>query len=268
MTYDPAPLRTLTLDGRTVHCHVLDAAPPSPHTTPVGLPLILLHGLGCSSDAWGPTVAVLRDRQLDHAVYIPDMPGFGCSAGPPHALSMEELAEWVVRLMDFFGVTRAHLAGNSMGCQVALALAHQHPERVRGMVLVGATVGGEPVSFGRYAIGLLRDGWREPLDYNLALTQMYAQMGVVRYLATTHKMLENEPLHYAHAIAAPVLVVRGEFDGIIPDRAARELAAALPHGQFRRLDGTAHALMFSRPREFTETALPFWANAAGMPDKE
>ncbi len=268
MTYDPALLRTLPLDGRTVHCHVLDSAPPSPHTTPVGLPIILLHGLGCSSDAWGPSVAALRDRRVDHAVYIPDMPGFGCSEGPSRALSMEELADWVVRLMDSFGVTRAHLAGNSMGCQVALALAHQHPDRVGGMVLVGATVGGEPVSFGRYAIGLLRDGWREPLDYNLALTRMYAQMGVPRYLATTRKMLENEPLHYTASINAPVLVVRGEFDGIIPDRAARELAASLPHGQFRRLDGTAHALMFSRPREFTETALPFWAYAAGIPDTE
>ncbi len=48
---------------------------------------------------------------------------------------------------------------------------------------------------------------------------------------------------------------------IIPDRAARRLAAALPRGEFRRLSGTAHALQFSRPREFVETALPFWARA-------
>lgn len=268
MTPDPAPLHTLTVDGRLVHCYIAEAAPPAPDTTAVGLPVVLLHGLGCSSDAWRPAIEVLAARRPDHRVFIPDLPGFGCSAGPKEAMGMEDLADWVARLLDALGVARAHFAGNSMGCQVALALARRHPARVGGLVLVGATVGGRAVSFGRYALGLLRDGAREPPRYNLALSRMYAQMGVPRYLATTHKMLQNEPLLYAHEIDAPCLIVRGEFDGIIPDRAARELSARLPRGQFRRLDGTAHALMYSRPREFVETALPFWAQAAGCPPRE
>jgi pimeloyl-ACP methyl ester carboxylesterase len=55
--------------------------------------------------------------------------------------------------------------------------------------------------------------------------------------------------------------LRGQYDAIIPDAVARRLAAALPHGEFRRLSGTAHASQFSRPREFVETALAFWASA-------
>lgn len=261
MPPEPTRLQTLVVDARPVHCHVLDPAPPSVYSPPLRLPVILLHGLGCSSEAWRPSVDFLADRCLPVPVFIPDMPGFGCSPGPPKALGMADLADWVARLMDALGVGRAHLAGNSMGCQVALALARRHPARVGGLVLVGPTVGGQSISLGRYALGLLLDGAQEPPVYNLRLAGMYAQMGLPRYLGTTRKMLEDEPLPHANEVRAPCLVVRGARDGIIPDQLARRLTAALPGGEFRRLSGTAHALQFSRPREFVETALPFWARA-------
>ena len=142
-----------------------------------------------------------------------------------------------------------------------LALARKYPERVGGLVLIGPTVGEHPIPLWRYAVGLLLDGVREPPLYNFVLARMYAQMGLPRYFATTRKMLEDEPLRYAKEILAPSLIVRGQYDGIIPDAVARRLAAALPQGELRRLYGTAHALQFSRPREFVETALAFWAEA-------
>ena len=250
-----------SVDGRPVRVHCLVAAPDSASAPAVTLPLILLHGLGCSSDAWQPALHVLAERCLVCPVYVPDMPGFGCSPGPAEALGMEELADWVVRLLDTLGLTRAHLAANSMGCQVALALARKHPERVGGLVLVGPTVGEQFIPFWRYAAGLLLDGVREPLVYNIVLARMYAQMGIPRYLETTRKMLEDQPLRSAGTVHTPCLIVRGQYDGIIPDAIARRLAAALPHGEFRRLSGAAHALQFSRPREFVETALGFWAAA-------
>ena len=261
MPSEPTRLQTLAVDARPVFCHTLDSVHHSLYSPPLRLPVILLHGLGCSSEAWRPTLDVLAERCLSVPVFVPDMPGFGCSPGPAEALGMADLADWTVRLMDTLGVERAHLAGNSMGCQVALALARRYPKRVGGLVLVGATVGGQTISFWRYALGLLLDGAQEPPLYNLRLTWMYAQMGVPRYLATTRKMLEDEPLRHADAVRAPCLIVRGERDGIIPDPIARRLAAALPRGEFRRLNRTAHALQFSRPREFVETALPFWARA-------
>ena len=256
-------LQIVPVDGRTVQCHVLDPHLDSVFSPPLRLPILLLHGLGCSSEAWRPTLAVLAERRLPVPVFVPDLPGFGCSPGPPEALGMADLADWAARLMDALGVARAHLAGNSMGCQVALALARRCPERAGGLVLVGPTVGERYIPLWRYAVGLLRDGVQEPMNYNLRLTRMYAQMGVPRYLATTRKMLEDEPLRHADEVRAPCLIVRGQRDGIIPDPVARRLAAALPRGEFRRLNGTAHALQFSRPREFVETALPFWARAEG-----
>ena len=256
----PLRLEILSVDGRPVRCRILDAV-SSPASASLRLPLLFLHGLGCSSDAWQPALNYLARRQFGRPVFVPDMPGFGCSPGPHLAMGMEELADWAVHLMDALGVERAHLAGNSMGCQVALALARRHPERVVGLVLVGPTAGERYIPFWRYALGLLLDGCREPVIYTAVLARMYFQMGVPRYLATTVKMLEDEPIAHAADVQAPCLILRGQHDGIIPDSVARRLAAALPRGEFQRMRGAAHALQFSRPQEFVEIALAFWARA-------
>ncbi len=245
----------LTVDDRAVGVRTLEAH----HLNPEALPVVLLHGLGCSAEAFRPTLEALAARQVDFPVYVPDMPGFGCSPGPKKSLTIPELADWLARVLDALGISQANFAGNSLGGQVLLALARRHPARVGRLVLVGSTVGGQYISLARYAAGLVLDGIQEPLYYTVVLSRMYFQMGLVRYVETTLAMLDDEPLEYRDEIQAPCLVLRGENDGIIPDPVARRLAAALPNGQFRRLAGSAHAMQFGRPREFTEVALSFWA---------
>lgn len=260
MPDDFVRLHFFSVDGRSVRCRILEPAPDPAPGSP-RLPLLLLHGLGCSMESWLPAMKVLSERRPAARVHAADFPGFGCSPGPREAMGMEDLADWAARLLDAMGVARAHLAGNSMGCQVALALARRHPERVGGLVLIGPTSGDRLISFWRYALGLLLDGAREPMRYNAVLTGWYLEMGVPRYLTTTRKMLEDDPVARAGEVAAPCLVVRGGYDGIIPDAAARRLAAALPRSRFERLPKMPHALQYSRPREMMDVALPFWAEA-------
>ena len=170
---------------------------------------------------------------------------------------MEDLADWAVRLLDLYDIPRAHLVGNSMGCQVAMAMAWRHPDRVGGMVLQGPTMGIHLMPAWRYVVGLALDSVAEPLAYNLLLAKMYLQMGVPYYLATTIKMLEDDPLTYCDKIVAPILIVRGGNDRIIPDEAARRLALALPDAAYTPLDGTAHAIEYSAPQLFVPAVLNF-----------
>lgn len=254
---EPSQQMTITVDDRLVGVRFLSTT----HASASTLPMILLHGLGCSADAWRPTLGVLAERGAG-PVYVPDMPGFGCSPGPKKALSIVELADWLARVLDALGLEKADFAGNSLGGQVLLAFARRHPARVGRLVLIGSTVGGQYISLARYAAGLVLDGIQEPLHYTAALSRMYMQMGFVRYVQTTFAMIADEPLEQTSGIQAPCLVLRGARDGIIPDPLARRLAASLPNGQFRRVAGTAHAMEFTRPREFTEIALSFWAGRA------
>lgn len=256
MNLSPPAIRTLLGDGRRVHCRVL-----SPVEEREGLPLLLIHGLGCSSDAWKPALGGLQWQGIDQPVWAPDMPGYGRSPGPPQSLGIDELADWSARLLDALSVGRAHVAGNSMGCQVVLALARRHPERVGRLVLVGPTIGARGGSLGRYLIRLFRDGCRESLQYNLTLLQMYARMGFRRYLATVRKMMKDDPVAHAAEVTAPCLVLRGRNDAIVPERIARQLAAALPAGSLAQVDGAAHAVQFTHPGPFTALALAFLADS-------
>ena len=251
----------LSLEGRPVCCRVVPAKVPARQQE---WPRLLLHGLGCSARAWGPALPLLDGAGT---VYAPDMPGYGQSPGPEHALRMEELGDWAARLLDRLEIERAHIAGHSMGCQVALALARRHPGRVGGMVLLGPTTGSRDVPFARYAAGLALDGLFEPPLYTLTLAQMYAEMGTRRYHETTRAMMEDDPLAHAGEVHAPCLVVRGGHDYIIPDYAARRLTAALPDARYVVVHRAAHAVQFHRPQTFADLAHPLWRRAEGHADE-
>ncbi|MBC8103501.1 MAG: alpha/beta hydrolase [Cytophagales bacterium] len=250
------------LEGRKVRLFVAPASGELPDEPPLRLPLLLIHGLGCTGETWEPTLLEMRRRDVICSTLAPDLPGFGRSEGPYHdALGMEALADWVVGLLDQRGIARTHLAGNSMGCQVALALARRHGDRVGGIVLQGPTTGERIVPAWRYVTGLIRDTIYESPAYTLRLMKMYTQMGPRAYAITVKKMLEDDPFAQIREVRAPCLVIRGGNDAIVSDRVARRLAAHLPDAIYLPLDHAAHAIEYNNPEEFVDAMLAFLARA-------
>lgn len=95
--------------------------------------LLLLHGLGGSTEDWKEVVAALP-KGLD-AVAL-DFPGFGKSARPHDSYDPGALARWVVGELDDRGVETAVVAGHSLGGRVAAELVRVAPRRVAGLALV------------------------------------------------------------------------------------------------------------------------------------
>lgn len=251
---------SLRINGCTVCCRLL--SPHSPARCDPGLPLLLLHGLGCSGDAWKPVLDTLSADGCAQTIAAPDLPGYGHSTCAGGALGMDALADWTSDFLARVGLARVHVAGHSMGCQVALALARRHPGHVASLLLVGPTTGRRMVPLWRYGVGLAADGFLEPPRYNLTLARMYAQMGAVRYFATVRRMMQDDPFALASQVAAPTLILRGVRDFVVPSLAARALAAALPRGRYLEMPNAAHALQFEDPLRFLDTALPFWQASA------
>jgi pimeloyl-ACP methyl ester carboxylesterase len=83
-----------------------------------GPPLLLVHGLGSCKEIWRPVMPLLAGER---EVIALDLPGFGES--PPGARTVEGLADAVVEFAASLGLERPHVAGNSMGGGIALALA-------------------------------------------------------------------------------------------------------------------------------------------------
>ncbi len=251
---------SLRIDGCSVCCRLL--APVAPFRYDPGLPLLLLHGLGCSGDAWKPVLDTLSADGCAQTVAAPDLPGYGRSECSQGALGMDDLADWTADFLARIGLPRVHIAGHSMGCQVALALARRHPERAASLLLVGPTSGRRLVPLWRYGMGLVLDGVFEPPCYNATLARMYAQMGMRRYFATVRRMMQDDPFAHAADVAMPTLILRGVRDFVVPAQAALALAAALPRGRYAEFPNAAHALQFEDAARFLETALAFWQEAA------
>ena len=77
-------------------------------------------------------VPALAER---HRVIAMDLPGFGLSSKYDVDYQPSAMADALVGLMDQVGVTKADFAAHSYGCAVLLALALDHPDRVRRIVL-------------------------------------------------------------------------------------------------------------------------------------
>ncbi|MGH7432042.1 MAG: alpha/beta fold hydrolase [Candidatus Methylomirabilales bacterium] len=105
------------------------------HWAPWRERLVLVHGSGCSADSWRYQVDGLS-RDFD--VLALDLPGHGGSepVGDP---SIQRYATTVRGILRHLGKRKVFLAGHSMGGAVALQVALEHPELLKGLILVAAT---------------------------------------------------------------------------------------------------------------------------------
>ena len=247
--------RWTVVDGRRWHARV--SVDPVPAGTP---PVVLVHGLGVSSRYMVPTARRLAPH---YRTYAPDLPGFGKSQRPPRPLDLTELADALVEWMRAVGLDQAVLLGNSLGCQIIADVAVRHPERLRQAVFVGPT--GDPAvrSLVRWFGRLLRDVPREPLPLIPLQTFDYLAAGPRRVLHTARQMVRDPFAAKLPLVRQPTLVVRGERDGIVPQRWAEEVVRRLPCGRLVVVPGAGHAVNYSAPATLVAAVRAFLADAAG-----
>lgn len=101
-----------------------------------GSTLVLLHGTSSSLHTWDGWADILRH---DFRVIRLDLPGFGLTGpDPTRTYTTDRYVEVLDAFADTIGLDRFHLAGNSLGGQIAWHYALVHPERVERLVLVDA----------------------------------------------------------------------------------------------------------------------------------
>ncbi|MEO8438146.1 MAG: alpha/beta fold hydrolase, partial [Chloroflexota bacterium] len=101
-------------------------------------PIVFVHGTRLTGSMWAAQQVALADTFRTIAI---DLPGHGTRAD--ERFTLDAATEVVAAAIDEHAGGRAVVVGLSLGGYVAMALAARHPERVRGLVLSGATA--EPV---------------------------------------------------------------------------------------------------------------------------
>ena len=100
-----------------------------------GEPLLLIAGLACDHANWFEVIPLLASR---NRVVIFDNRGVGQSSSPETPYSIHQMAEDTAGLLDAIGLARVNVAGHSMGGQIAVELALNHPERVKSLTLLAS----------------------------------------------------------------------------------------------------------------------------------
>lgn len=230
-----------------------------------GETVLLIHGFGGDLDNWLFNIDALA---AGNTVIALDLPGHGPSPAPIPEPSVPGLGRAVLDFLDAADVPAAHLVGHSLGGAIALYLAAEAPDRVRSATLVCPAGLGADVDRG-YIDGFVTSGSRrqlKPVLENLfadpGLVNRSLVDGVLRYkrldgVTESLQALADgvfpdgaqgwvEPGSIA-GLAAPVLVVWGAEDRIVP--AAHADAAATAGATVEIVEGAGHMVqMEAAPR--------------------
>lgn len=102
--------------------------------TPGAPTLVLLHGYVGEAASWQAVADALQDA---YEILAPDLPGHGGTDAPGPGWSLARAASAIAAQLP----PRFDLVGYSLGGRLALHLAAACPERVRRLILVGASAG-------------------------------------------------------------------------------------------------------------------------------
>lgn len=244
-----------------------------------GEPLMLLHGFGADKDNF---TRVARFLTPHFHVVVPDQLGFGESAHPAEAdYAPAAQAARARALAQALGLAGLHLGGSSMGGQIALTYAAQHPAEVKSLWLLDtAGVQSAPASELRK---ILEAGGPNPLmartEDEFAQVFGFAMQDPpfiprpllnvmarerIRHFALEQRIFSQIAADSVEAritgLAVPALIVWGGQDRALHVGSAQVLQALMPRSQVIIMPAVGHLPMIERPRQSADDYLRFRAS--------
>ena len=252
-----APSFFVSVDGMQVH--VRDEGPRDDPS-----PIVLLHGTSSSLHTWEGWVQGLKNKRR---VIRMDLPAFGLT-GPniESDYSTAAYVRFVGHFLDSMGIKNCVLGGNSLGGQIAWAVAVAMPERVGKLVLVDA--GGYPLEPKSIPIGFqiarvpgvgrvfesilprgivessVRNVYGDPAKVQPALVDLYYDMalrsGNRKALVFRIQQGFGTDSRQIYSLKIPTLIVWGGKDLLIPVESGKRFAQDIEGSKLVVFDDLGH----------------------------
>jgi pimeloyl-ACP methyl ester carboxylesterase len=238
-----------------------------------GRDLILVHGIGSTSDTWRPVIDLLADTFRLFAI---DLRGHGESDKPEAGYLVDDYARDLQGVIAGLGLVHPLIMGHSLGGMTTMRWAIDHPSAAKRIVLEDPPLRPNPEAKERFA------GWIE-------LASLPIEEVAARYKAENPDWSEEDCLRRAKMITAtalpvftemrdsmqrpgapawigplavvetPMLLIHGDVEsgGAVMQTDVDRFAATAPRGHSARIAGAGHSLHRDYTAEFLALAVPF-----------
>lgn len=240
-------------------------------------PIVLLAGFPLARGIWD---AIAGRLAATHRVVRPDHRGMGASSVAAGPYLMETLAGDIAAVLDALGIDRATIVGHSLGGYAALAFARIFSERLERMALVCSRVAADTPEQRRsreeladrldatsdsqllvdaYADRLLSDATKKNrvdiVENVRAIIKRTDPSGAAAMLRGMAMRGASDDI--APDIDAPVLVLAGGCDTVVPLEESQAAAQLFPRATFDVARESAHLPMLEEP-DATYSLLSSW----------
>lgn len=213
-----------------------------------------MHGLGVSHRYFVPLGEQLAPY---YSVYIPDLPGFGKSTKPAHALTIRQLSDLLSDFMGTLPHKKIILLGNSFGCQVIVDCLARFPEKAAAAILAGPTVDVYARTKRQQVKAWFKNSKYEKPSQTLPIIKDYADCGVRRFVETFGYALADKIEEKLPRVTVPVLVVRGGNDKVVSQKWAEDVTSRLPQGRLVIVSGKGHTVNYNAPQQLARITKQF-----------
>ena len=243
--------------------------------------IVFLHGFGDSKHSFYPSAIYLAKH---YHIIVPDLPGFGDSFKALH-LRYDNAAysQWIQEWLDYVGVGKFHLVGNSLGGGLSLALSLDCPQRIKSLSVIdpgGIPLEGPPSLYQEIFAGrnIFSISSREEFEYFLSRVfhrRYYIPWPIKEnlyrvfldhsdwYQMLLDHLLEgitgfDDPEISSKAfngrlgeIDIPTLVLWGEHDSFFPVETAEYMGKQIKNSQVHIFKDVGHSPQIEVPRSFS-----------------
>ena len=242
-----------------------------------GDPILLIPGFSMTKEMWGP---ILNDLAENHTVIVFDNRGIGETTAGNKTFSMEQFVSDTVGLIGALKIEKPiDVLGLSLGGMIAQELASSHPEKIKHLLLVASSCGGQDslppqlspkdlqsmqsgtANESLFLHALFPDKWirenSDEINRTFVLPQV-SQENLLKYGEALSKW--KGTCDKISTIDKPVLVMTGTEDITSPPINSLKIAEKIPGAWLIQIQNGGHGVMQQYPDtvdDIIETFLSF-----------
>ena len=230
--------------------------------------IILLHGSGQSHVVWSLTDQYLADEGFN--VFALDLPGHGNSEGSS-LKSIEEMADWLNKVVNVIGIKDLTILGHSQGCLVAIEYANKFPDNIKNLIFVA---GSYQIPVNKSLIDLANAGDLESINLMMKWGYGYSKQflggnTLQKILNSSREIREVLAIdliacnNYKNGISSikkikcPTFFVFGELDKMIKLDKGKEFSGLIPGSKTHIIKDCGHMIILENAFEMREKVAEF-----------